>query len=100
MADVEKSEHLAFQFTIFRSFPYVNIFVQTLLVVTFHTHVENSSHMVYVNHYNYEKIITPVSESMKGFHIYIILTNDGYVNTHLFDEDVFSKCVLCNLEPG
>jgi len=78
----------------------VSIFVQTLLVVTFHMHVENSLHMVYVNHFNYEKITSSVSENLEVFHIYFILTNEGNVNIHLFGENVFSKCVLCNLEPG
>jgi len=82
VADVEKSEHLVFQFTIFRSFPSVSIFVQTVLVVTFHKHVENSLHMVcvcvcvyvcmYVNQFNYEQIISSVSENLKVFHIFNI----------------------------
>lgn len=99
MADVEKSEHLAFQFTICRSFPHVSIFVQTLLVVIFHTHVENTLHVVYVNHYNYEKkIISSASENFKVIHTFIILTNEGNVNIHLFGENVDSECVLCKFD--
>lgn len=47
-----------------------------------------------------KKIISSPSENVKVFHIYIILPNEGYVNIYLFGENVFSKCVLCNLKPG
>jgi hypothetical protein len=38
--------------------------------------------MVYVNNYNYEKIISSVSKTLKFSHIFIILTNEGRVNVH------------------
>jgi len=47
-----------------------------------------------------KKIISSVSENLKAFHFYIILTNEGNVNIYLFSENVFPKCVPCNLEPA
>lgn len=54
--------------------------------------------MEYVNHYNYEKIISSVSENFKVIHASIILTNERKANIHLFGESVDSECVLCKFD--
>jgi len=45
-----------------------------------------------------KKIISSVSENCKVIHTFIILTNEGKVNIHLFGENVDSECVLCKFD--